>query len=78
MKPTYIIHGPRHLSGEFEVLGDFGSKYDKSIHIKDRGHDSANINKFNRHKYNNAIIKQAVDEILLQENNKVSAEEETH
>ena len=37
-----------------------------------------NINKFNRKQDNNAIVKQAYDEILLQKNNKVSAQEESH
>ena len=74
-KLTCLIYGPGHSSDECKALGDFGSKYDKIIPTKDRGHDYATINKFNRQKYNNAIVKQAVDEILPKENNKASAEE---
>ena len=33
---------------------------------------------FNRQKENNAIVNNVVDEIILQENNKVSAEAEAH
>ena len=45
---------------------------------KDRRHDPATRNKFNIQKDNNDIVNHAVDEILLQENNKVSAESEIY
>ena len=35
-------------------------------------------NKFNRHQEENAIVNHVVDEILLQEDNKISAEAEAH
>ena len=59
-------------------MGDFGSKYVKIRPIKDRRHDTTNINKFNRQKDKNAIVNHAVDEILLWENNKVGTETEAH
>ena len=59
-------------------MGFFGSKYAKSRPTKDHDNDNKNRNKFNRHQDNNAIVKQSVDGILHQENNKVSAEEEVH
>ena len=55
-------------------LGRLFFKYYKSNPTKDRGHDSAIKNKFNRQKKNNAIVNHALDEMILQENNKVSAE----
>ena len=74
-KPTCLIHGPRHSSDERKVLGDLGSKYAKISPTKDPMHGTANRNKFNSQKQNNAIVNHTVDEILLQENNKVRAEE---
>ena len=71
-----LIHGPQNSSDECKVLGYFGSKYVKSIPTKDRGHNPVPGNKFNRQKDNNAIVNSAVDEILLNENKKVSAEKE--
>ena len=72
-KPTCLIHGPRHSSDKYKVLGDFGSKYAKIRHTNNRGHNNENRNKYTRQKYNNTIVNSAVDEIILQENNKVSA-----
>ena len=72
-KPTCLIHNPGHSSYECKVLGDFGSKYAIIMPTKDHGHNPANINKFNSQKENNDIFNSAVDEILLQENQKVSA-----
>ena len=45
---------------------------------KYRGNDPATRKKFNRQKQNNDIVNHTVDEIFLQENNKVSDESETH
>ena len=36
------------------------------------------MKKFNKKKENNTIVHQAVDEIILHENNKLSAEYESH
>ena len=45
---------------------------------KDHRHNTENRNKFNRQQENNNIVNHAVDEIIPQELNKVSAEEEAH
>ena len=57
-------------------MGDFGSKYSKIRPTKDRRNDPTTINKFNIQQDNNAIGNHAVDETILQGNNKVSAEAE--
>ena len=72
-KPTCLIHGPGHSSDKYKVLGDFGSNYAKIRHTNNRGHKPENRNKYTRQQYNNAIVIIAVNEIILQENNKVSA-----
>ena len=59
-------------------MGDFGYKYAKSRPTKYRGQHSSNINKVNSHQENNYIVKHTADEIIMKEDNKVSAEEETH
>ena len=43
---------------------------------KDHMHYTIKINKFNRNQQNNAIVNSTVDEILLKEKRKVSAERE--
>ena len=75
-KPTCLIHGPGHSSDKYKVLGDFGSKYAKIRHANNRGHNNKNRNKYTRQQYNNTIVNIAVDEIILQENNKVSSRTE--
>ena len=45
---TSLIHSPAHSSDEFKVLGDFSSKYFKSISTKDCGHNIVPGNKFYR------------------------------
>ena len=70
-KPTRIIHGPGYSSYECKVWGDFGSKYAKNRPTKDRGQDQR---KFNSQQDNNSIVNSLFDEILLQENQKVSTE----
>ena len=59
-------------------LGRIFSKYSKSRPTKDLGHDHASKNKFNIQQENNTIVNNTVDEIILQENNKLSAEAESH
>ena len=59
-------------------MGDFGSKYSKIRPTKDRRHDPMTRKEFNIQQDNNDIVNHAEDKILLQENNKVSAEEEAH
>ena len=63
-----------HSSDEFKVLGDFGSKYAKIRPTKDRGNDPIPRKKFNSQQNNNSIVNNAVDEIFLHANQKVSAE----
>ena len=77
-KPTCLIHGPRHSAYECNILGDFGSKYAKSRPTKYHRKDPATGNKFNRHQQNNFIVNSEVDEILLQENQKLSAYKGAH
>ena len=72
-KPRYLIHGPGHSSGKYKVLGDSGSNQVKIRHTNNRGHNPANRNKYTRKRYNNDIVNSEVDEIILQENDKVSA-----
>ena len=59
-------------------MGYFDFKYSKIIPTKDCRHDITTRNKFNRQQENNAIFNHEVDEIIMQENNKVNAEDEAH
>ena len=52
-------------------MGDFGANYAKGNTTKDRGNHPAPRKKFNRQQKNNAIVNNAVDEILLQKTQKV-------
>ena len=70
---TCLLLGPGHSSDKYKVQGDFGSKYAKIRHTNNRGHNHENSNKYTRQHYNNTIVNSAVDEIIVQENNKVSA-----
>ena len=72
-KPTCLIYVPGHSSDKYKVLGDFGSKYAKIRHYNNRGHNPENKTKYTRQQYNNDIVNSAVDQILLKEDNKVSA-----
>ena len=76
--PTCLIHDPGYSSDECKVLGDFRYKYAESMPTKDHAENPEKRNKFNRHQENNDIVNHPVDENFLQENNKVSAEEESH
>ena len=77
-KPTCLTHGPGHSSDECKVLGDFGFKYIKFRPTKYCRHDTVNRNKFNRQKYNNSIVNSTVDEIILNENEKIIVEKGAH
>ena len=61
---TCLIHGPEHSPDECKVLGDFGSKYAKTIHNKDCGNNTVPRHKFSRYQDNNAIFNSAVDKIF--------------
>ena len=71
-KLTCLIHIPGNSSNECKVLGCFGSKYSKSM-TKDSMQNPTKTNKFNRKQEKHGIVQNAVDEIILQENNKLSA-----
>ena len=77
-RQTCLVHGPGCSSDEFKVLAGFGDKYSKIRPTKDHGHEPATKNKFNRQKEKNYIVNHAVDEIILQDNNKGSDEYESH
>ena len=72
-KPTCPIHGSRHSLDKYKVLGDFGFNYAKIRHTNNRGHNPENKTKCTRQQYNNAIVNSAVDEIIMQKDNKVSS-----
>ena len=73
---TCLIHGPGHSHDKWKVLGDFGAKYAKGKPTKDHRNYPVPRKKFNRQQGNNAIVNNAVDEILLHETQKVSAMKE--
>ena len=62
-----LIQGPRHYYDKCKVLGDFGDKYVKGKTTKYHGNHTTPRKIFNRQQENNAIIKNLVDEILLNE-----------
>ena len=70
---TSLIHRHQHSSDEYKVLGDFDAKYAKCNPTKDHGYDPVPRNFLKRHQENNAIINNVVDEILLNETQKVGA-----
>ena len=55
-------------------MGYFGSKYAKIRPTKYRRQDPVNRKKINRQQENSTIVNRAVNEILLYENQKASAE----
>ena len=75
-KLTCLIHGPGHSSYECKFLGDFGYKYSKSRPTKYCRQDPAKMKKCKRQKENNSISQHAVDQIILKEKSKFSAEDE--
>ena len=75
---TCPIHIIGHSSDGCKVLGDFGSKYSKNMPTKDCGHDPVTRKKCNIQQENNYAVNNEVYEIILQDNNKVSAEAEAH
>ena len=59
-----LVHGPGHSLEEFKVLGEFGTKYANIRPTKDRGSIPIPRETINRKQENNAIVNNAVDEIL--------------
>ena len=76
-KLTCHIHGPINSSDECKVLGDFGTKYDTYRSTKDHRQDPATKKSFGRQQENNTMIQHVVDEIILQQNEKLSVKYET-
>ena len=72
---TCCIHGLGHSYDKCKVLGDFGTKYDKSKPNKDHGNYPIPIF-FNMQLENNPIINDVVDRIILNETQKVSSARE--
>ena len=58
-------------------MGEFGLKYYKIRPTNDRGRDPATKNKFNIQIDKNAIVNNAVDGIIMQDNNKTFILEST-
>ena len=73
-----LIRGPGNSLDECKVLGDFGTKYAKIRPTKYHRHKPAPKIIFGRYQQNNAIVEHAVDEIMLQDNKKLSLTDETH
>ena len=53
-------------------MGDFGSKYSKIRATKNRGQKPAKMNKCDKKQEENSIVQNEVDEIILQDNLKLS------
>ena len=75
-KLTFLVNGTGHSSDECKVLEDFCSKYSKARPTKDHRLQPETKNKFNRHQENNYIVNHAVGDIILQENKKLSVNDE--
>ena len=71
-RKSCLIHGPGYSSYEYKVLGDFGSKYSKIRATKNRGQKPAKMNKCDKKQEENSIVQNEVDEIILQDNLKLS------
>ena len=59
-------------------MSDFSFRYTEGIHFKDCIQEPPTKKKFGRNQENNAIAQHAVDEIILQEKEKLSVKDETH
>ena len=67
-----------HSSYECKVLGDFSIKYAKVRPTKYLRQEPVTNNNFGSQQENNAIIQHAFDEIIPQQNKKISVKYETH
>ena len=70
-----FVHGPGNSSYECKVLGDLGFNYYKSRPTKYCGNDPKTKKKIGRQQDNNATVHREVDDIILQDNKKWSAED---
>ena len=78
LKLTCHIHGPGHSSYECKVLVESGTEYAKGRPTKDHRQEPATKKKIGIQQEKNAIIQHAVDDIISQENKKLSVKDETH
>ena len=69
-KPTCLIRGSVNSSYKRNVLGEFGTKYDKYRPTKEHRQDPATKKRFGIQHKKNSTTQYAVDEIILQENEK--------
>ena len=65
---TCLIHGPVYSPDECKVLVDFGYKCSKRIPIKYHVKELANKKRLRRQKENNAVVQNADDYMILQDN----------
>ena len=73
---TCLIHGPGHFSGEFKVLVYFRANYAKFKPTKGHRNHPVPRKKINRQQENKDIVNNVVDEILLNETQKVDTARE--
>ena len=77
-KLTGLIHVPGNSSDKCKVLVEFGYKYSKkSGRLRTAGNSPQKLRHL-KEKMKNAIITNAVCEIILQDNNKLSSEEKAY
>ena len=75
---TCTNYGPGNYSDECTALGDFGSNYSKVRPTKYQRQETTIKKTYGRQQENNAIVQHAVDDIFLQDKDKLSVEDETH
>ena len=73
---TCLSHGPEHSSDEYKIMGYFFANYTKINPTEDYGNHPIPRKTINRQLENNYIIKNVVDDILLNETQKLGAERE--
>ena len=77
-KLNCLVHSPGHSSDECKVLRNFCSKYFKRRPNKYCIQEPSPQKEFFRQQYNNSIVQNSVDELILQENKKLGVKYETH
>ena len=71
LKLTCIINGPGYSSNKCNVLGDFGTKYNKEKPTKYHMQEHSTKKSFGRHQDKNTIVKHKFDKIIPQDNKKL-------
>ena len=69
---TCLINGLGHSSDECRVLNGFGTKYAKYRPFKESSQDTNTNKKWGKKQEVNYFVQEAVDEIILQENEKLN------